>query len=206
MTKRRSRLIRTCGLTVALLLLAACTGVNSGPSTATSSAAAAQPVDESPSSDVEQPPDAPAPQADPDQYSAVPIPESQITAAIDKVDGIAQDVLSRSGVPGMAVAVLHGGQVVFAKGYGVREVGKPDPVTENTVFQLASVSKSIGSTVVAHAVSDGIVAWTDPVVKYLPDFQLSDPAVTQMVTIGDLYSHRSGIPTTAGDDLEGAGK
>lgn len=205
MTKRRSRLIRTCGLTVALLLLAACTGVNSGPSTATSSAAAAQPVDESPSSDVEQPPDAPAPQADPDQYSAVPIPESQITAAIDKVDGIAQDVLSRSGVPGMAVAVVHGGQVVFAKGYGVREVGKPDPVNENTVFQLASVSKSIGSTVVAHAVSDGIVAWTDPVVKYLPDFQLSDPAVTEMVTIGDLYSHRSGIPTTAGDDLEGIG-
>ena len=134
-----------------------------------------------------------------------PIPEAQITAAIDKVDGIAQDVMSHSGVPGMAVAVVHGGKVVFAKGYGVREVGKPDLVDENTVFQLASVSKSIGSTVVAHAVSDGIVKWSDPVVKYLPDFQLSDPAVTEMVTIGDLYSHRSGIPTTAGDDLEGIG-
>ena len=68
----------------------------------------------------------------------------------------------------MAVAVVHGGKVVFAKGYGVREVGKPDLVDENTVFQLASVSKSIGSTVVAHAVSDGIVKWSDPVVKYLP--------------------------------------
>lgn len=105
----------------------------------------------------------------------------------------------------MAIAVVHGGQVAFAKGYGVREVGKPELVDENTVFQLASVSKSIGSTVVAHAVSEGIVNWSDPVVKYLPDFQLSDPAVTQMVTIGDLYAHCSGIPTTAGDDLEGIG-
>ena len=154
---------------------------------------------------MDQPTDAPAGQVAPDRYSAVPIPESQITAAIDKVDGIAQDVLSRSGVPGMAVAVVHGGKVVFAKGYGVREVGKPDLVDKNTVFQLASLSKSIGSTVVAHAVSEGIVKWTDPVVKYLPSFQLSDPAVTPMVTIGDLYSHRSGIPTTAGDDLEGIG-
>ena len=113
--------------------------------------------------------------------------------------------MAKAGVPGMAVAVVHGGKVVFAKGYGVREAGKPELVDENTVFQLASVSKSIGGTVVSHAVSEGIVKWSDPITKYLPDFQLADPAVTDMVTIGDLYSHRSGIPTTAGDDLEGIG-
>ena len=157
------------------------------------------------SSDVDAPSDAPIAQEDPDQYSATPIPEAQITAAIEKVDGIAQDAMAKTGVPGMAVAVVHGGKVVFAKGYGVREAGKPELVDENTVFQLASVSKSIGSTVVSHAVSEGIVKWSDPITKYLPDFQLSDPAVTDMVTIGDLYSHRSGIPTTAGDDLEGIG-
>ena len=105
----------------------------------------------------------------------------------------------------MAVAVVHGGEGRVRQGLRGGGGGQTGLVDENTVFQLASVSKSIGSTVVAHAVTDGIVKWSDPVVKYLPDFQLSDPAVTQMVTIGDLYSHRSGIPTTAGDDLEGIG-
>jgi len=141
----------------------------------------------------------------PDAYSTTPIPEAQITAAIARVDGIAQDVMDRSKIPGMAVAVVHGGKVVFTKGYGVREVGKPELVDENTVFQLASVSKSLGASVIAHAVGEGTVKWSDPVVKYLPDFQLSDPAITPIVTIGDLYAHRSGIPAGAGDDLEGIG-
>jgi len=113
--------------------------------------------------------------------------------------------MNRSGIPGMAVAVVHGGEVVFAKGFGVREVGKPELVDENTVFQLASVSKSLGASVIAHAVSEGTVKWSDPIVKYLPDFQLADASITPMVTIGDLYAHRSGIPAGAGDDLEGIG-
>ena len=208
------------GTTGLLLLLAACTGVNAGPSTTTtprtSAPAPSQPSASVASSEPAEPTegtpssvaggiDAAVDELAPDQYSAEEIPESQITDAIDQVDGIAADVMSKSGVPGMAVAVVHDGEVVFAKGYGVREVGKPETVDENTVFQLASVSKSIGSTVIARAVTDGTVSWSDPVVKYLPNFQLADPAVTQAVTIGDLYSHRSGIPGGAGDDLEGIG-
>ena len=105
----------------------------------------------------------------------------------------------------MAVAVVHGGKVVYARGFGVREVGKPEKIDPDTVFQLASVSKSIGSTCVAKAVTDGVVKWTDPVTKYLPDFKLFDPEVTKMVTIGDFYAHRSGLPGAVGDDLEGLG-
>jgi len=216
-TPRQAAVLVTTGL---LLLLAACTGVNAGPSTTTtprtSAPAPSQPSASVTSSEPAEPTegtpssvaggiDAAVDELAPDQYSAEEIPESQITDAIDQVDGIAADVMSKSGVPGMAVAVVHDGEVVFAKGYGVREVGKPETVDENTVFQLASVSKSIGSTVIARAVTDGTVSWSDPVVKYLPNFQLADPAVTQAVTIGDLYSHRSGIPGGAGDDLEGIG-
>ena len=175
----------------------------SQPSASAASSEPAEPTEGTPSS-VAGGIDAAVDELAPDQYSAEEIPESQITDAIDQVDGIAADVMSKSGVPGMAVAVVHDGEVVFAKGYGVREVGKPETVDENTVFQLASVSKSIGSTVIARAVTDGTVSWSDPV-KYLPNFQLADPAVTQAVTIGDLYSHRSGIPGGAGDDLEGIG-
>ncbi len=141
----------------------------------------------------------------PEQYSAVAIPEAQISAAVGKVDSLANDVMTRSKIPGMAVAVVHGGKVVYSKGFGIREVGKPETVDVNTVFQLASVSKSVGATVIAKAVGDGTVSWTDPVVKYLPGFRLSDPEITKLVTIGDLYSHRSGIPGAAGDDLEAVG-
>jgi CubicO group peptidase (beta-lactamase class C family) len=141
----------------------------------------------------------------PAAYTAVPISEDQIRAAIDQLDGIAGRVMDQTGVPGMAIAVVHGDKIVYAKGFGIRELGKPDLVDATTVFQLASVSKSIGASVVAAAVGDGIVSWDDPILKYLPDFELSDPAVTRMVTIGDLYSHRSGLPAAAGDDLEGLG-
>ena len=141
----------------------------------------------------------------PEQYSAVAIPQAQISAAVGKVDTLVTDVMTRSRIPGMAVAVVHGGKVVYSKGFGVREVGKPETVDVNTVFQLGSVSKSIGATVIAKAVGDGTVQWSDPVVKYLPDFRLSDPETTRLVTIGDLYAHRSGIPGGAGDDLEQIG-
>ena len=128
-----------------------------------------------------------------------------VDRAIDQVDAIAQDAFDRSGVPGMAVAVVHGGEIVFAKGYGVREVGRADPVDADTVFQLASVSKPIGATVVAEEVGKGTVDWTTPVAEHLPDFALADPYVTQNVTIADMYSHRSGLPNHGGDDLEDLG-
>ncbi len=67
------------------------------------------------------------------------------------------------------------------------------------------MSKSISATCVAKAVTDKVVSWSDPVTKYLPTFTLADPAVTRMATIGDFFSHRTGLPGAAGDDLEGFG-
>ncbi|HWL27476.1 MAG TPA: serine hydrolase, partial [Burkholderiaceae bacterium] len=93
----------------------------------------------------------------------------------------------------------------YAKGFGVRVMGDPTPVDPQTVFQLASVSKSLGSTVVASQVGKQVVAWDTPVVRHLPWFSLKDPDASARVTVGDLYSHQSGLPDHAGDDLEDLG-
>lgn len=133
------------------------------------------------------------------------IPAGQIDAAIGRIDGIVEDVMSRSGIPGLAVVVVRDGKTVFAKGYGVRKAGEDQPVDTDTVFQLASLSKPISATVVARAVGEGIVKWTTPVVEHLPWFKLSDPYVTSHVTVGDMFAHRSGLADHAGDDLEDLG-
>lgn len=141
----------------------------------------------------------------PGNYSSVVITSAMIERAVTMLDAIAVDAMERSGVPGMAIAVVHNDKTLFAKGYGVRSLVSPEPVDETTVFQLASLSKSVGATVVAGAVDDNKTAWDDPVRTYLPDFTLNDPYVTGHVTIADLYSHRSGLPDHAGDLLENIG-
>lgn len=140
---------------------------------------------------------------------AMPLPENAVDDAVAQLDRIADELMKSSGIPGMAVAVVHGGKTVYAKGFGVKDVTKGDAagnkIDPDTVFQLASLSKPLGATVVAHQVGENAIGWDTPVVSSLPWFALSDPAVTRMVTVGDLYSHRSGLPDHAGDQLEDLG-
>ncbi len=136
---------------------------------------------------------------------AMPLPENAVDNAVAKLDGIAEDLMKKSGIPGMAVAVVHGGKTVYAKGFGVKDIKTGEKVDPDTVFQLASVSKSISSTVVAHQVGVNAIGWDTPIVSKLPWFALADPAVTQMVSVGDMFSHRSGLPDHAGDMLEDLG-
>ncbi|SAK91104.1 Beta-lactamase [Caballeronia calidae] len=134
-----------------------------------------------------------------------PVPDAQVNAALSQLDTLASNLLSSTGVPGMAVAVVRGTQTVYAKGFGTRLVGSGQTVDADTVFQLASVSKSVGAAVVAHQVGAGGIAWNTPVRAHLPWFTLSDADVSAAVTIGDLYSHQSGLPDHAGDTLEDMG-
>lgn len=129
----------------------------------------------------------------------------RLDGAVAALDHLVAEAMASTGVPGIAVAVAHGGKTIFAKGYGLREVGKPEAVDADTVFQIASVSKAVAATVVAHQVHEGVVDWSTPVKSVLPWFALSDPWVSAHVTIGDLFSHRSGLPDHAGDDLEDIG-
>ena len=105
----------------------------------------------------------------------------------------------------MAIAVVRDGKTVYARGFGIRKIGESQRVDADTVFQIASLSKSLAATVVAHEVGAGIVRWDTPLVAHLPWFKLIDPWVTQHVTIADMFSHRSGLPEHAGDDLEDIG-
>ena len=147
----------------------------------------------------------PAAALPPDAVSLVPIPPQRIPAAVAKLDMIIDGVLSKTGVPGLAAAVVHDGKLLYAKGFGIRDVNKPARVDPGTVFHLASVSKPLSSTVVAGAVGKGVVKWTDPIVPHLPSFALADPYVTAHVTYADLFSHVSGLPDHAGDLLEDLG-
>jgi CubicO group peptidase (beta-lactamase class C family) len=139
----------------------------------------------------------------------VPVPPLFDQAAIDKatgaLDGIVESTMKRTGVPGVAVGVVYKDKVIYAKGFGVREVGKPGAIDPDTVFLLASVSKPIASTIVAKLVGDGVVKWTGSAKSYNPAFALNDPYVTEHATIADLLSHRTGLHTGAGDLLEDLG-
>lgn len=143
--------------------------------------------------------------APPQLAVATPLPENAIENAVGKLDGIAEELMASSGIPGMAVAVVHGGKTLYAKGFGVRDTRSGEKVDPDTVFQLASLSKPIAATVVAHQVGIRDLGWDAPVVAHLPWFALSDPAVTGMVTVADLFAHRSGLPDHAGDVLEDLG-
>lgn len=108
-------------------------------------------------------------------------------------------------VPGLAIGIVYKGQLVFAKGYGVRDVGKPEPVDTQTIFAIASTTKAITAAALGMLVDEGKVRWDDPVTKYLPSFQMSDPWTTREVTVRDLITHRGGLPNadylwTGGDN------
>jgi CubicO group peptidase (beta-lactamase class C family) len=127
---------------------------------------------------------------------------AQVDAALGRLDGVVHDTMTRTGVPGMAVGVVYRDRVVYLRGFGVRRVGRPAMVDPDTVFQLASVSKPLASTVVAGAVGDKAVAWDDPVSTHDTGFALKSRWVSSHVTLADLFAHRSGLPDHAGDLLE----
>lgn len=96
-------------------------------------------------------------------------------------------------VPGLAIAIVKGDQVVLAKGYGVRKLGEPAPVDERTLFAIGSSSKAFTTASIAMLVDEGKVKWDDPVTKHLPGFEMYDPYVTRELTVRDLLTHRSGL-------------
>jgi CubicO group peptidase (beta-lactamase class C family) len=104
-------------------------------------------------------------------------------------------------VPGMAVAVVKDGQVVSAKGYGVKALGQPGLVDDKTLFGIASNTKVFTAAALGTLVDEGKLKWDGRVIDYLPSFRLSDPFVTQEMTIRDLLVHRSGLGLGAGDLL-----
>ena len=96
-------------------------------------------------------------------------------------------------VPGLAVAIVRDGAVVFSKGYGVRELGRQDAVDDHTLFAIGSTTKAMTAALVGMLVDEKKLAWDDPVTKHLPWFALADPYLTREITVRDLLTHRAGL-------------
>jgi CubicO group peptidase (beta-lactamase class C family) len=125
--------------------------------------------------------------------------------AARRLPELAATLRRASGVPGMAWAVVQGAQTLAAQGLGLCETGGSAAVNADTVFQLASVSKSLAATVVARQVGQGRVSWDSRMQDLLPWFALRNPGSSAVLTVGDLFAHRSGLPDHAGDKLEELG-
>jgi CubicO group peptidase (beta-lactamase class C family) len=110
-----------------------------------------------------------------------------------KLDEIVPGALKTFEAPGLAIVIVKGDQVVYRKGAGVRELGSPEAITEDTVFQIASCTKAFLAMLLAILIGDGLIDWDDPVHKHVPNFRLSDPLADQNITIRDLLCHRTGL-------------
>jgi CubicO group peptidase (beta-lactamase class C family) len=117
------------------------------------------------------------------------------------LDTDVERVMKLFDVPGIAIAVVKDGQVLAARGFGVRKLGAPDKVDGKTLFEVASNSKAFTAAALAMLVDEGKLAWDDPVTRHLPDFQMYDAYVTHEMTVRDLLTHRSGLGLGAGDLL-----
>ena len=141
---------------------------------------------------------------------AAPSAPSRITperlqAAIVKLEELAAKTIKENGTPGIAITIVHQDKVVYTKCFGVREAGKPELIDPETVFQVASMSKPITSTVLAAMVGNKQITWDDRVSDHDPAFVMYTPYVTRELRLRDLLCHRSGLPDHAGDELEDVG-
>ena len=96
-------------------------------------------------------------------------------------------------VPGLAIAVVRNDSVIYARGFGVRALGRPERVDEHTLFAIASTTKAMTAAALGMLVDEGRLDWDDHVVEHMPSYQLADPWVTRELTIRDLLTHRTGI-------------
>lgn len=119
----------------------------------------------------------------------------QATDRFAGMGGYMRAALQKWRVPGLAVAVIHKGQVLTARGYGVRELGRDAPVTPETVFSIASCTKSFTAAAVARQIAAGRLTWDDRISQHLPEFRVADPYVTAHVTLRDVLCHRTGLVT-----------
>lgn len=144
-------------------------------------------------------------------YSGVAIacgcggPVSSLTADLDR---FVEDVRRHYRVPGIAVAIVRGGQVIHVAAYGLRRLGSDATADIDTAFAIGSCTKAVTSAVAAALVDDGKFGWDDRVRTYLPDFQLHDPWISDHVTIRDLLANRTGLSRASvgeyGSDLSRA--
>jgi len=115
-------------------------------------------------------------------------------AKLQGLDALADQAMKQWKLPGLAIAVVQDGKVIYAKGFGYRDMENKLPVTTGTLFPIGSITKSFTALTFAILKQDGKVDWDQPVRTYLPEFQMNDPVASEQATPRDLFSHRTGLP------------
>lgn len=128
-------------------------------------------------------------------------PTDTASPDLAKLDAYIEKARAEWEVPGLAVAIVKDGKLAFAKGYGVKEQGRPEKVDADTLFAIASNTKAFTSAALAILSDEKKVKWDDRVSDILPYFQLYDPWVSHEMRVDDLLCHRSGLKTFSGDLL-----
>ncbi|KAG0360990.1 hypothetical protein BG005_009450 [Podila minutissima] len=120
-------------------------------------------------------------------------PRGNTTAILAQLRADMELARNQTGIPGMGVAIIHKGKLIFAEGFGKRN--KKDPFTPETRSMLGSLTKAFTATAIGELVAEGKLDWdTTPVNTYLPEFETIDPLVTSQLTLKDLLSHRTNFP------------
>lgn len=109
------------------------------------------------------------------------------------IDAAMNDAMKFWQTPGAAIVVVKDDQVIFIKGYGVRDVKTKEAVTPDTVFAIGSTTKAFVTGAMAMLVDDGKMSWDDPVRKHVGYFRLGDPLANEAVTMRDIVTHRTGL-------------
>ena len=134
---------------------------------------------------------------------AVPTGIADITVSARQVERLAEQLVTQKKLPGLALAIVQNGKVVSMRAYGVTGAPGNQPVTSDTVFRLASLSKAFAATLSAQLVAEDAMGWDSPIINQLPAFKLRDYASAKTVTVRDILSHRVGLTHNTYDrDLE----
>jgi beta-lactamase class C len=143
----------------------------------------------------------------PHQIAYAPPPPRAMPVAdsfdVHRFEAMAQAMVADGRVPGLAMAIVKDGRIVSARGYGITDVDRPEPVDAHTVFRLASLSKAFAGTVTGMLVSEGALRWDSHVADFMPGLQFSQPGAAQQLTVAEVLSQRVGLTHNAYDrDIE----
>lgn len=123
-----------------------------------------------------------------------PASTRDVRKKLDKLRKYVNEIMKDSKVPGLAMGIVKDGEVIFAEGFGFRDLEQKLPVTTKTLFAIGSCTKAFTTMGIGMLVEEGQVDWDKPVRTYLPSFTLKDDYITANMTVRDLVTHRSGLP------------
>ncbi|MCK5907573.1 MAG: beta-lactamase family protein, partial [Flavobacteriales bacterium] len=123
--------------------------------------------------------------------------DAQISS--QEIDDLVIENIEKFNTVGIAVGIVKDGEIIYAKGFGVKSLDSKKKVDKNTAFGIGSNSKAFTTTALAILVDEGKLKWNDKVTKYIPEFKMYNSYVTENFTIEDLLTHRSGLGLGIGD-------